>query len=394
MLLILQNFAFTRHSLFSLPRRILATRISVVSVLFTAGLLVYVALSAYLLSTWIAPSLDGRTDQHIGADSATYVIYADELRQRPAGVILAVFYSYSFPNTLLLPVLLAFAITNPFAMAMINYLIFIAAFILLRKTFEFSAFEFLLLMLLNATTSISLLTVNKEIFDVLAVSLFLFAREYRRRGILALAVLIAILNRFEVGAVMLAFMLAESKCNPWRKRRAATLVVLTIAITILLPIVLPVLASHTLNADSDANHSAITLWLNNLELHYLYAVALMPKLGALLFAELVDYRNWKAYGNGDYANTYIVLSNNIANAVVCVALAWKRRIDLSSTVFYFAVLGCVLNTVSMSKQPRYLFFAYTLICLQVALVQQNGRPSWWRVPPLLGKWRPSSSTAR
>lgn len=365
-----------------IPPNLFAARIPVRSVLLTVALLAYLGLSLFLFFAWIAPSLDGRTNQHIGADSADYISYADELRDEPTGTLIAVLYSYSFPNTLLLPVLLAFAIKSTFAMVLVNYAIFVLAVVLLKKTFTFSTGAFLSLLLLNATTTISVLTVNKEIIDLLAVSMFLFAKRRHRNGVLFLALLIALFNRFEVCAVMLAFMIAESRLNPWRKRRAMTMVALIIALSILLPLMLPTLGSNFLIADSEiANHGAITLWFNNLEMHYLYAVAVIPKLGAMLFAELVDFKNRQAYGSGDFANTYILLSNNIANAIICCVLAWKRRFVVSSNVMYFAMLGCIINTVSLSKQPRYLFFAYALMCLQAAL---NGAdtPSWSTAPPL------------
>jgi hypothetical protein len=365
--------------------KIFAAQIPIRSVLLTFALLAYITLSLFSFFTWIAPSLDGRTDQHIGADSASYISYADLLRESPTDAsLIAVLYSYSFPNTLLLPVLLALAIKSTFAMVVVNYAILILAVVLLKKTFTFSVGAFVSLLLLNATATISLLTVNKEIVDLLGVSLFLFARCRHRNGALLLALLIALLNRFEVCAVMLAFMLVESRFNPWRKRRAATLIALTIALSILLPLLLPALAPKTLDADSEiANHGTITLWFNNLELHYLYAVAVIPKLGAMFFAELIDFSNWRAYGSGDIANTYILLSNNIANAIVCCVLAWKKRFVSSSTVIYFAMLGCILMTVSLSKQPRYLFFAYALMCLEAAR-EKADKPSWWTVPPLFG----------
>jgi len=92
----------------------------------------------------------------------------------------------------------------------------------LKRSFSFSTGIFVGLLLLNATTTISLLSVNKEIVDLLAVSIFFFARRRHRNGVLLLALMLALFNRFEVCIVMLLFLLAESKLNPWRQRRVVT----------------------------------------------------------------------------------------------------------------------------------------------------------------------------
>ena len=103
----------------------------------------------------------------------TYIKAADALREGREDIYLTAALS-SFPNTVLCPVLLAFVLKSTFAMVLADYAMFFLALALLKNSFSFSTGVFLGLLLLNATTTISLLSVNKEIVDFLAVSLFFF----------------------------------------------------------------------------------------------------------------------------------------------------------------------------------------------------------------------------
>jgi hypothetical protein len=335
-----------------------------------ALLIVYIGFSLFLFFQWVAPSLDGRTNQHIAADSVTYLYFADSLRSGNVAPYVIEPLS-SFPNNLWSPVLLALVLKSRFAMVVANYAMFFLALVLLKKSFYFSAGVFVSLLLLNATTTISLLSVNKEIVDILAVSLFFFARRRHRNGVLLLALLLALFNRFEVCVVMLIFLFAESKLNPWRRRRVVTLVV----VIIILSAMLPLLASENLNGRLEEARGANSFaWFNTLEMHYLYGVAVIPKIAYTLFGALVahPFKSETYYNFSDLANSTILYSNNLATAVVFVVLAWKRRFTVRSDIVYFAMMGCGIMVISMVTQVRYVYFAYMLFCLQAAQTRARG----------------------
>ena len=120
----------------------------------------------------------------------------------------------SLPNTLWEAVLIALAIKDTFSIVVVDYAIFFLSVALLKKSFSFSTETFVAFLSLNATTTISLLSVNKEIIDLFAVSLFLFASREGKRGLVLLALLLALLNRFEVFIVMIVFLAIQTKLNP------------------------------------------------------------------------------------------------------------------------------------------------------------------------------------
>ena len=322
--------------------------------------LVYISISLWLYFQWIGPSLKGSLDQHIAADSTTYLYFADSLREGRVDPYVIVALS-SFPNTLWCPVLLALVLKSTFAMVLANYAMFFLALALLKRAYSFSAGSFLVLLLLNPTTTISLLSVNKEIVDLLVISIFFLGYRRRRHGLILFALALALFNRYEVCIVILVFLLAGSRMNPWRRRRVLTMVVLTIALSVMLPL----FASSALASRfEEASEGGVIVWLDSLEMHYLYAVAVFPKIAQNLFGELV---NWKAlYDPSDIANSYIVFFNNIATMFVLAILLWKRTFLARFDLVYFAMLGCIITAVSLVIQPRYFYFVYVVLCLKAA----------------------------
>src|SRR4051812_7154040 len=102
------------------PVKILNTRIRVKAMILFGLMTIYICLSLCFFFQWVAPSLDGRTDQHIAADSGTYLYFADALREgRGDPYVLAALSS--FPNTFWFPVLLALLLKSTFAMVIANY---------------------------------------------------------------------------------------------------------------------------------------------------------------------------------------------------------------------------------------------------------------------------------
>jgi hypothetical protein len=330
---------------------------------FAGFMICYISVSLCIFYLWVGPSLDGRSDQHIAADSLTYLGFADSLREHRADPFVIAALA-TFPNTLWIPVLIALALKNTFIIVVANYVIFFVSLALLKKSYSFSTGTFVALLLLNATTTISLLSVNKEIIDLLVISLFWFASRKGKRGLLLLALSLALLNRFEVFVVMVVFLLVQTKLNFWRNRRTLTLVSLAIVLSVMLPLFLSgALASRF----EEASSGGVIVLLDSLEMHFLYCVAVVPKIAENLFGMLINPSAWKMLDNSsDLANSYILLFNNLATAVVVLTLIKKRSLSLRSDLVYFAMIGCILMAISLVIQPRYFYFVYVLLCLQAA----------------------------
>jgi hypothetical protein len=138
---------------------------------------------------------------------------------------------------------------------------------------------------------------------------------------------------------------------------------------VLLSVLLPLAASRVLAAHFEEASSSNTIaFLDTLEMHYLYGLAVIPKIAENLFAELLNVSKWtKSYNLTDLANSYIVLSNNFATLVVFIVLVRKRALTLRSDLIYFALLGSIIMAISLVVQPRYFYFIYVVLCLQASL---------------------------
>jgi hypothetical protein len=343
------------------PLRLLTVRFRIQSAVWTIFFLLYISFTLYLFFAWVNPSLDGRTDQHIAADSDTYLHLASVLQGKtfdPTVVPLLL----KFPNTLLGPTLVAYVVQNTFATVIVDYAIFFLALILLRKSVNFSVYGFVVLLCINATTTISLISINKEIIDLLVVAIFIFGIKRRHYSLVLVAFLLALFNRYEVALILFLFLFLTSKLNPLRQKRALMLVVLIVALTVSLPL----FASKALDAQFEMATSGHTVaLLDSLEMHYLYAFAVMPKIAENLFAEIVNIQKLQAYlAFQDIANTYIVFFNNLATFIVVGLLAKKRALSLKNDFVYLAAIGWIVMATALVIQPRYFYLSYILLCLR------------------------------
>ncbi len=214
-------------------------------------------------------------------------------------------------------------------------------------------------MLLNPTTTISILCLNKEIIDLLVVALFVYSLKYHRMGLRLLAFGLALLNRYEIFIVLLIFLFALNRFNPLRRHRKLTWT----SLVMLLSFAMPLFASSMLsNRFQEARYGGAVTVLDSLQLHYLYFLAVLPKIAEDLFGQLLNSAVWKDGTNW----LYIMLFNNVANALMVLALINKRMFTIKNDLMYLSMLGAVLMAQALAIQPRYFYFIYVLSCIQLA----------------------------
>jgi hypothetical protein len=334
-------------------------------------LILYFGIATLLFFYWVNPTLMGENDHQIAADSPRYIYFADSLREKSLNpyVIGAL---YSFPNTNWGPTLLALLLPNTFSMMAMNLAIFSLSLWFFSKAVDIDPPLFLLLLILNPTTTISLLAVNKELLDLLVLSIFLYHLRHRNRLLLTLALVISLVSRFETCATMTIFLFLRSHWNPWRGRRWRSLLVYCVLLNFAIAFVLsrPSQASRLTEASGAAGEavasSGILLILNSLETHFLFVVAMVPKILDNLFAEVFNISHWFAFSMDDPANTFILFGNNLANLLIVIYLFLSHRLSLRSSVMYYAALIAITMSVSVVIQPRYFYGMYALLCLEAA----------------------------
>ena len=336
--------------------------------------LVFPMLAAYLtivialFSFWVQPSLTGENNHHITADSTTYLYFADALREGRVDAYVATSL-FIFPNTLWGAVSLALLVPDTFNEMLLNLVIFSVSLWLFSRAVELDPALFLLLLVLNPTTTISLTAVNKELLDFLALSLFFYFLRHRNRALLALALLISLVSRFETFVTISVFLFLRSGWNPLRGRRWQSLLAYCLVVDVLVSLVLrlPSMAVRLEEAQFTSGFSGGTsLLLNRFEQNFLFILVVIPKILQNLFGEALNVPHWFLFSMEDPANTFIVFGNNVANMVIVLLLVLQRRLTLRSSIIYYAAVVALTMSIALIIQPRYFYGMYVLLCLEAA----------------------------
>ena len=159
-------------------------------------LVAYFVLTLALYFEAVVPSYkNGSTSWTFAVDSTVYTEIADSLRVGSDDPLLLASMA-QFPNNLWTPVFISLVLSSGFYVMLFNYVLFATSVVLLKRTYSISLSVLILLLLLNPTTTTSVLCVNKEVLDLLVISLFLYAEKRRNKTLILIALIIAVLNRY------------------------------------------------------------------------------------------------------------------------------------------------------------------------------------------------------
>jgi hypothetical protein len=330
------------------------------------GIPAYLTISILIFFVWVNPSLIGENTHHIAADSDTYMSFARSIRAQENDPFVIASLS-SFPNNLWGPVLFGLIFNSTIAIVAMNYAILIFSLWLITKSADIDIGLLLILVFANVTTSISLLSLNKEMLDLLAISLFIYYLARGKRIALVAACLISAIFRYEACVVMLLYLAIHSRWNILRNSRKTTLIAVCIGLSLFLSTFLS--GSMTMRLQevtATSNSGGLLLLLDGLQQHYLFFIAVIPKILDNLFAELISVSHWPLYTLDDPANSFFLLGNNIANLGIIIYLVLKKRFSLRSNLVYCACLSAICMSTAMVIQPRYFYSAYILLCVEGA----------------------------
>jgi hypothetical protein len=341
------------------PVKFVAAPIKWRSALLLPFLMAYIAAAFVIFFTAVIPSYQNdSTSWTFAVDSTQYVYMADSLRSgHPDPWVLAAFVT--FPNTVITPVFLAFVLNSPLWEMIVNFVIFGASIAILARTFSISPVALTALLLLNATTTTSILCVNKEILDLLFLSMFFYSLRMGKRKLLILTLALAFVNRYEFCLVMLAFLFACGRWNPSRHRRLVTAIGLVLALSFATPLLG---RQELLGRFQESEYAGFVRAMDQLQLNYLYFVAVIPKIAENIFGQLLNPLVWREPTSWLYINW----ANNLSYVVLIVTVFIRRQLRLRNDLIYFAAIGSVIIAQSLVVQPRYFYFVYVLLCVQAA----------------------------
>jgi hypothetical protein len=354
-----------------------ATKMPLGSWIFWYGFALFMAALIPLFFWIIQPSLVGKNGLRIGADSAMYLWYAG-LDSDPA--LLKSAYNIDSPSTVtdltplgmisltgnyIGPVVIAETLRSNFLIMLFNYILFFIALHYLFKLRGIRPKLLLTLLVANPITVVSILTLNKEIIALLAVALFAYYMESDRSKVMLLVILaVSLFARWELDALFVIFLLLTSRLNPWRRRRLLSVGIVVGGISLIYPLIAPIINPVFLSTNEIGG---TTVFLNRLQEHYLFALAVIPKMlmnfvGPPLYM-LYNYKTWDWH---DVQNAFINPASGALMITMITAIILTKRFRLRKDLIYYSVVFTLILCASPFLQVRYMYPMYICACVELS----------------------------
>jgi hypothetical protein len=337
--------------------------------------IVYLIASYFIFFEAIAPVANFNLQPAIAADSGAYwtasgvrtTNFADQEDMHPDAT-----------TNLFGPVLEAEALRTDLNVALFNTFLFIACLSILREMPEFDRATFLLLMMANPFLIASMITLNKEIFALAGVVLFIRytrAKNFRFYW-LTLALSLSLFARWQQVLVMLLYVIYESKISPLRGRPrwgvAITVLGFTAGYTLVYRFVPSFFAA--LLAQAEAGHTIVIL--DNIQARFGFPLVAIPKILMNCMGRFItptyflhdyfteDFTNWR--------DQLMLPMFNLVLSLLLIGLFVTRKLRLQHPPTYLLVLYLLMTAVNPMVQPRYEYAAYVLLCLEASRYYRLG----------------------
>jgi hypothetical protein len=367
----------------NLLRSILLRRLQLKACLVYFSFAVYTFLSLCVFFSLVQPWINGDTITRIGADSDRYWDVA-RLLMDPAhdnGISLV-----SFSGNFLGPVILACVVKYQFLVVVFNYLLLFFALKLASTIRGVSTYFFLGLLILNLETAISLITLNKEIFGLVSavlVAKYLLSEEHPL-FYLGLALIVSLATRWEQAALVLLVAILTRKNSYFARRYRLAVIYVIAAITIAYPLLVRFKGQYLL-AFSQFDEGANTiLKLNRLQASFGFPIALLPKIAMTLLGELIRpnyYLSGQFWEDGfvDLHSQVILPFFSIALVSLLLLARAKGKLVAKRPIAFMIAIYLVGTALTPFIQPRYEYFVYVLLCLELARTDATQEPVPGRV---------------
>jgi hypothetical protein len=323
------------------------------------------------------PRLDHETYVRFGADSPTYWEAVEYRNQHADGGSNLV----SFTGNLLGPVAIGMILRTGFAVALFNILLFFLAVEIACSIPGVDRYLLLFLLAINAETAPALVTLNKEI--LVLVSALLLAKyihsEKHSWFLLGAVLVLSLFARWEQIAVILLFLFLRRKGSVFkRKPRLAVLSVIA-ALTVIYPLI-AALPGSNLDAFTQYTKGANTIVkLNALQASFGFPIVMVPKIIMDLSGELIRpatfLGEFGTLGWGDLHSMFIIPLFSIALITLLLIAYRNGLLNPRRPIALLIIIYLLMTAVTPFVQPRYNYFVYVLLCLELARKEeQDGQP--------------------
>jgi hypothetical protein len=349
----------------------------------TWRLSLYAGLSLAMFILVAIPALNGELDLQFYADSLTYETLA---RQTAVN-----FGLISVGANLLGPLLLLKLLGHSrFLVCLFNLGCLVVAYRVLVQAFPIDGRRFLWYLTISPLVLVSMLAINKESVSLPAIAFFAAFVAHRRVRHLVLALVLALLVRWQLVLFMLVFLGLSSPLNPLRRYRLVSLVLLTLGISVMYVRNLAAFEAidriASLAAQENSTGSGLFSRFITVQNHYGYFLVFIPKtlhqmVGLLLRSRAPDQEFI-------FFNDVVMVAQSAVTAGLLVHAAILRRYRLSDDLFYIAVTFAAIFALSPIYAPRYFLPVYVLVAAMVARYLPGRRQAVPAVAPAVPQGSP------
>jgi hypothetical protein len=316
---------------------------------------------------WEQPRLNHDNYVRFGADSPTYwdaVKYRSEHANTDNLV--------TFSGNLLGPVMIGMIFRNGIAVAVFNIFLFFVAVEIACTIPGVDRYRLVLLLALCSETAPALVTLNKEIlvlFSTLLLAKYIYSK---RRSWLLLAVVLAVslFARWEQIALIFLFLFLRRKGSIFERNPKFAIGIVIAVLTVLYALIarlpgtgLAAFTQYTKNANTIAK-------LDKIQENFGFPLVLAPKILMNLLGELL--RPWTFVGEyaqlgwGDIHSIFIIPLFSIAMCTLLVIAYRQGKLNPRRPIAFLIIIYAITTAVTPFVQPRYNYFAYVLLALEIA----------------------------
>lgn len=330
---------------------------------------------------------DAMLNEEIGirlfADSTTYELEAYALRDLSAIQLMIFNPNYFGPISIL-----RLLDGSRWGVLVLNLLVFTLALSILFKAVELNRKLFVVLLLINPMTFSSLLSINKEIFSLLTISLMIYG--IRHKSILAslACLVISVLARWQLGLFVVVLWVLISPLNILRHRRVWTLLLSIIFVSVAYSAMQNVywfsgVGEVAMVGAADWEGTGMWEWFLQVQNAGGYFLIFPLKVLQAMFGILVYIDKMIDPPELGFYNYVVVMLHALIMLFVLVYVFANKRLNVENNAFYFALLYMLIFAVTPIYAPRYFYPVFVLLCVLAAEVvnwrdQVRGLDKVWR----------------
>lgn len=361
--------------------------------------LVYLGVSDYLIQQGNVESMqqlfknlsyENNIGLNLWADSTTYTAASKEYDLKDIGLLYDI-----HPNFLGPFLVLKIFNSNELLIYLFNVILFLSSVLVLIKYYPVNKYKFVLLLCISPMLLSSLLAINKEIFAMYSMSMFLIYRKNRKPIFLFACLLSAYISRLEMVFVMIVLLLSFSKYNYFRNKRLIMIAVYLVSVSVIFPFMLDnayyahnyerTLEAIDMYETYEAKGTGIFALFLKLQENFCYFLAFIPKTLHALIGAAFRVNIYNIINKVDFYHAFITVSQSFVYLFLLIQMIMKKKINIDNEIFYIAIIFCIFINLSLVITTRYLFPLHLLFVLLLSTRNLQKHTMHQINTPLLGQ---------